>query len=112
MLGSGRRGERWDLSRCLDPGPGLSYGSGSVWFDDLIATIVDGAPKEPPASSEGGIREDRDIALVPSVKHTVGGDANERYFLVGPAGKAGRRDNLYKVSRLHEGVIADSAQSE
>jgi hypothetical protein len=26
--------------------------------------------------------------------------------------KAGRRNNLYKVSRLHTGVIAESAQCE
>src|SRR5262249_16647094 len=65
------------------------YGPGTVWFDDLVATPVDGAAKGPPPAARGDeARADADIADVPSVERVAGGDAKKRYFLIGPSGKA------------------------
>jgi predicted esterase len=64
------------------------YGPGTVWFDDLVATVADGATEGQPAGERRARLGDAgNDALVPSVERTAGGDAQKRYFLVGPATK-------------------------
>jgi len=74
------------------------YGPGTVWFDDLIATAVDGGAKDQSvAGSEARAPVDEDVAEVPSDERTAGGDANKRYFLVRPAAKAKEPAEGYRL---------------
>ena len=74
------------------------YGPGTVWFDDLVATAADGAATEKAvAVHEGQSSDDGDLAAVPSVERTVGGDAKKRYLLVGPPKEASARAEGYRL---------------
>jgi predicted esterase len=73
------------------------YGPGTVWFDDVIATAVAGAAKTEPAAAHEASPDDGDLADVPSVERTAGGDAQKRYFLIGPVAKAAAPARGYRL---------------
>lgn len=84
------------------------YGPGDVWFDDVVAEYTDAPATDATADSRPAPAKDRDdpesdIATVAFEDRRADGDAQKRYFLIGPTEESNAPADGYRLLLLVPG---------